>query len=123
MATELQVHPQMGNMLIAIRCAMPDFFALLCYMPYIKPGALRTPPPEGWQNIGDTEIRAESKTEDRINFVKHLPCLVYDIDEETPFLIPQIKSLYVWQEETCKISELDLIKTLGHFIWIGRAAN
>lgn len=123
MDTTLRVRPAEGDLVGNIQRAMLDFFSVLCSMPHINPGALRIPPPEGWQNVGDTELRARGKTEDAINFIRHLPCLVHETGDEPPWLTPQIQSLYFCQGKTTSITERDAVETPKHVVWIGDARN
>lgn len=116
--------PFKPDMLGDIQRAMLEFFSVLCTMPHIDADAVRVPPsPQGWSNIGDDELRLRGKTEDALNFVRHLPCLVHNLGRDNPFLTPNIQSLYFFQGEVCLPEEHLLVKTPGHVVWIGDAKN
>lgn len=111
------------KMLQDIKCRMQEFFNVLIRMPHIEPDALRLPPETGWENVGDTRLRARGKTEGAINFLKQLPCLVHGAGMEQPSLTPRIQSVYFSEGIACRMPERHVADAPGNVVWIGEAKS
>lgn len=90
----------------------------LTTLPYISPDALQIPPPEGWPDVDAQTLRVQSRTEDAIEFLRHLPCLVHGQGVPHPALTFNTHSLYFCDGETVPSFILEILKIPGQVIWM-----
>lgn len=94
---------------------MANYGAALCQMPHVEPDALRHPPPEGWDDIDVITLKARGKSDDAIEFVRHLPYLAHGT-----YMTMNIKSIDISQGETWPAYAEAFIETPSYVIWIGQ---
>lgn len=95
--------------------AMANYGAALCRMPHVEPDAFRHPPPEGWEGVDVDTLKARGKSDDGIEFVRHLPYLAHGT-----YMTMNIKSIDIGQGETWPAYAEEFIETPGYVIWIGQ---
>lgn len=94
---------------------MADYGAALCRMPHVEPDALHHPPHEGWDGIDVITLKARGKSDDAIEFVRHLPYLAHGT-----YMTMNTKSIDIGQGETWPVYAEDLLETPSYVIWIGQ---
>lgn len=112
------------DVLKTVQTAMLKYFTLLSRMPHIQPGALRQPPVDGWPSVNTEKLQAMGKTNEAIEFLRHLPCLVHDPEYNShghPHISRETDSIYFCSGEAIDGWEEKDLLTPGHVIWWGRA--
>lgn len=66
-----------ADMLRMVQDAMLGFLTALSRMPHVQPDSLKLPPPEGGSGIDVDTLKARGKTDEAIDFLRHLPYLVH----------------------------------------------
>lgn len=122
---ELSIRPASNeaSILEKTQKALLEYYTFLTTLPHINPDALQIPPPAGWPDVCAKTLRAQGRTEDAIEFLRHLPCLVHGQGERHPELSFDTHSLYFCSGETVPSYVLDIIKTPGHVIWMANAPD
>lgn len=107
-----------ASILKTTRDALLEYYTFLTTLPHINPNALQIPPPEGWPGVDAQTLREQARTEDAIEFLRHLPCLVHGQEESHPELTYNTHSLYFCDGETVNSYVLEILKTPGHVVWM-----
>ena len=121
MSTDLFLHSlttrrARSEMLEAIHAAMLDFYVELSRMPHIQPDSVRQPPALGWDSLDADALRSRGKTEEAIDFVRHLPC-----PGPKSNITPNTSSIDFSNGEMCHAWQEELIETPEYVIWIAEA--
>lgn len=102
----------------ALAQALLDYFTVLVRMPHVEPDIVRVPPPEGWPGVDTSTLQARGKTEEAIDFIRHLPCL-----RTKSALTISSQSVDFSNGETCAEWQEKLIPTPGYVIWFAEATT
>ena len=102
-----------------------DYYRFLTRLPHINFNSLVFPPPSGWPGINESELRARGRTNEAINFLRHLPYfrntgLSHNIKKNITnnslsiaYCDGELEPAYVHEQQP----------TPGHVIWLATQAN
>jgi hypothetical protein len=121
MATELPMrglntNPAQNLPPQALQTAILSFYTTLARMPHIPVDSVSQPPPSGWKTIDIEALRARGKSDQAIDFLRHLPYLTHGSR-----LTPNSTAVDFSAGETYKLWQEQLLETPEHVIWLAEA--